>query len=129
MFNRSFWRDKRVLLTGHTGFKGSWLALWLHRLGAEVIGIALAPNTVPNLFTLAGVANHLQSHIQDIRDPHALAAIVRGVKPEIVLHLAAQPLVRASYLDPLGTLATNVQCRAPPICLMPCAAVMPCGWR
>ena len=103
-----FWRGKRVLLTGHTGFKGSWLALWLQRLGAEVTGIALAPNTTPSLFELASVAKGIASHFCDIRDPAALADIVHKARPEIVFHLAAQPLVRASYREPLATYATNV---------------------
>ncbi len=105
-----FWRGKRVLLTGHSGFKGAWLALWLHHLGAEVIGLALAPATEPNLFTLAGVADGLHaSHWCDIRDAQAVAAVVQQTCPQIVLHLAAKALVRASYADPLATWATNVQ--------------------
>ena len=104
----SFWRGKRVLLTGHTGFKGGWLALWLQQMGAEVVGIALAPNTVQNLFELAHVKSGMTSHFCDIRDASKLAQIVRDARPEIVFHLAAQPLVRASYRDPLATYATNV---------------------
>jgi len=104
----AFWGGKRVLLTGHTGFKGGWLALWLQRMGAQVTGVALAPDTQPNLFTLASVANGMASHLCDIRDADALAAIVRAARPEIVLHLAAQPLVRASYRLPLDTFSTNV---------------------
>ncbi|WP_301100607.1 CDP-glucose 4,6-dehydratase [Propionivibrio sp.] len=103
-----FWCGKRVLLTGHTGFKGGWLALWLKKLGAFVTGIALPPNTTPNLFDLAGVAEGMSSHYCDIRDAPALAAVVRAACPEIVFHLAAQPLVRASYRDPLGTFSSNV---------------------
>lgn len=103
-----FWHGKRVLLTGHTGFKGSWLALWLHRLGAQVTGFSLPPNTQPNLYSLAGIADVTDSRFGDIRDAENLAALVRQVAPEIVLHLAAQPLVRASYLQPLETFATNV---------------------
>ncbi|MGB5832919.1 MAG: CDP-glucose 4,6-dehydratase [Thiohalocapsa sp.] len=105
----SFWRDKRVLLTGHTGFKGSWLALWLERLGARVTGIALPPCTEPSLFRLAKIGDRIKGHEQDIRNAAATAAIVRATEPEIVFHLAAQPLVRASYRDPLGTFATNIQ--------------------
>ena len=94
----SFWRGKRVLLTGHTGFKGSWLTLWLHRLGAQVTGISLPPATTPNLFTRS---RHWRacadSHFCDIRDAAALAGLVQAARPEIVFHLAAQPLVRASY--------------------------------
>jgi len=103
-----FWRGKRVLLTGHTGFKGSWLALWLHRLGAEVHGISLAPVTQPNLFDSAGIASTLHHHVCDLRDTAALASLVHHAAPELVFHLAAQPLVRAGYADPLGTLASNV---------------------
>ena len=105
----SFWQGRRVLLTGHTGFKGGWLALWLQRLGAEVTGLALAPETSPNLFELAGVGDCLRSHVCDIRDADSVADRVRGADPEVVFHLAAQPLVRASYRDPLATYATNVQ--------------------
>jgi CDP-glucose 4,6-dehydratase len=105
---KDFWRGKRVLLTGHTGFKGSWLALWLSRLGASVIGVALPPDTKPNLFGLARVSDDLDSRYCDIRDGAALAAIVREAQPEIVFHLAAQPLVRASYRQPLETFTTNV---------------------
>lgn len=102
-----FWRGKRVLLTGHTGFKGGWLALWLMRLGAEVTGIALPPNTVPSLFKLARLADDIDSHFCDVRDAGALASLVRAVQPEIVLHLAAQPLVRASFCAPQETFACN----------------------
>jgi len=104
----NFWHGKRVLLTGHTGFKGSWLALWLQQLGAEVFGIALAPNTLPNLFELAHVKSGMNSHFCDIRDVSRLLQIVRDTRPEIVFHLAAQSLVRPSYHDPLATYATNI---------------------
>ncbi len=103
-----FWRGKRVLVSGHTGFKGGWLALWLQRLGADVTGIALVPNTTPNLFDLARVAAGMQSHFCDIRDAAALAALVSAARPEVVFHLAAQSLVRASYREPLSTYASNV---------------------
>ncbi|MCP9808662.1 CDP-glucose 4,6-dehydratase [Cyanobium sp. HWJ4-Hawea] len=108
--NADFWRGKRVLLTGHTGFKGSWLALWLTQLGAEAHGLALTPDTTPSLFDQLDLAPRLAGHhLLDLADAAGLAAIAAEVQPEVVLHLAAQPLVRRSYADPLGTWATNVQ--------------------
>jgi CDP-glucose 4,6-dehydratase len=104
----SFWEGKRVLLTGHTGFKGSWFAIWLQRLGAEVTGISLPPDTEPSLFTLADVENTCQSHYRDIRDADELATLIQRAEPQLVFHLAAQPLVRASYREPLLTFETNV---------------------
>lgn len=105
-----FWAERRVLVTGHTGFKGSWLALWLHQLGAEVHGVALAPETQPALFSQLDLARILAGHtLLDIRDAAGLAAAVQALRPEVVIHLAAQPLVRQSYRDPLGTWAINVQ--------------------
>ena len=107
---REFWTGRRVLLTGHTGFKGSWLALWLSELGARVTGVGLKPDTTPNLFSQLQLAQRLERHhIDDIREPQALAEIVQACQPQVVFHLAAQPLVRRSYQDPLGTWATNVQ--------------------
>lgn len=103
-----FWRGKRVLVTGHTGFKGSWLSLWLARLGANIAGIALAPVTEPNLFTLARVDKAIDNYICDVRSRESLVSIVQGVRPEIIFHLAAQPLVRASYREPAETIAVNV---------------------
>jgi len=103
-----FFQGKKVLLTGHTGFKGSWMALWLHRLGAMVTGISLPPNTVPNLFSLANIEELCESHFCDIRESPALDSLIKRVQPEIVIHLAAQPLVRASYNDPVETFSTNV---------------------
>jgi CDP-glucose 4,6-dehydratase len=105
----SFWSGKRVLLTGHTGFKGSWLALWLRRLGADVVGIALPPITTPSLFGLAAIDDLIDSRIGDIRDAGEMARQVRSSAPDVVFHLAAQALVRTSYDEPLPTFATNVQ--------------------
>lgn len=103
-----FWRNKRVLLSGHTGFKGSWLALWLHRLGAKVTGVALPPQTRQNLFELARVNELCDSQMVDIRDAAAVATVIRQARPQIVLHLAAQALVRVSYRQPVETFATNI---------------------
>jgi CDP-glucose 4,6-dehydratase len=104
----TFWSNKRVLLTGHTGFKGAWLAQWLVSMGAKVTAVALAPNTEPNIFTLAKVSKNLVHHEIDICDAPKIAAIVQQAQPEIVLHLAAQALVRESYNDPLRTFSVNV---------------------
>lgn len=103
-----FWQGRRVFLTGHTGFKGGWLALWLHGLGARTTGFALEPPTLPSLFRMAGVDAVLEDRRGDIRDPAAVAAAMRAAAPEIVFHLAAQPLVRLSYQEPVATFATNV---------------------
>jgi CDP-glucose 4,6-dehydratase len=102
-----FWRGRRVLLTGHTGFKGAWTALWLKRLGARTTGIALPPITEPSLYALAGVAQDLDSHIGDLRAPEAVVEAVEAADPEIVLHYAAQPLVRRAIADPVETIAVN----------------------
>ena len=104
----NFWRGKKVLLTGHTGFKGAWLAFWLCQMGAKVTGISLPPNSLPNLFTLANIAQMTNSHFADTRDADVVSNIIKKARPEIVLHLAAQALVRPGYKDPIGTFATNV---------------------
>ncbi len=108
MIDSSFWKNRRVFLTGHTGFKGSWLSLWLHHLGAKVTGYALDPPTDPSLFNLAKVAERVQSNIADIRDRAKLESALRNAKPEIVIHMAAQPLVRDSYKVPVETYEINV---------------------
>jgi CDP-glucose 4,6-dehydratase len=106
--NPQFWRDKRVFLTGHTGFKGSWLSLWLQSLGAEVQGFALAAPTSPSLFEEARVGEGMASLFADVRDLDAVRRCMSAFKPDVVLHMAAQALVRPSYTDPVGTYATNV---------------------
>jgi len=102
------WQGRRVFLTGHTGFKGGWLSLWLAGRGAQIRGYALNPENEPNLFTAASVASVLDDVRGDIRDYAKLEASMTEFRPEVVFHLAAQPLVRRSYADPLGTYATNV---------------------
>ena len=104
----NFWQSKRVFLTGHTGFKGSWLSLWLQSLGVEVTGYALSPPTNPSLFEVANVASGMHSIIGDVRDLESLQKAIKGANPEIVIHMAAQPLVRYSYTNPVETYATNV---------------------
>ena len=107
--NPEFWKNKSVFLTGHTGFKGGWLALWLSSMGAKVTGYALAPNTTPNLFDMLAIDSLIeQSHIADIRDLATLQKAMSEAKPDIVIHMAAQPLVRYSYANPVETYATNV---------------------
>lgn len=106
--NTAFWHGRRVFLTGHTGFKGGWLALWLQRLGAQLTGLALAPSTQPNLFTEARVASGMESVLGDIRDLATLESVMAQAQPEIVIHMAAQPLVRYGYQNPVETYATNV---------------------
>ncbi len=106
--NANFWSGKRVLLTGHTGFKGSWAAIWLTRLGARVTGMALPPDQTPSLFELARVADRIDSRLADLRSPDAVASVVRGGDFDLVLHMAAQPIVRTSIEDPIATFETNV---------------------
>jgi len=108
MVDSSFWAGKVVLLTGHTGFKGSWLSLWLQSMGARVIGYALVPPTNPSLFEVAEVGKEMISIIGDIRDFDKLKATFSEHKPEIIIHMAAQPLVRYSYANPIETYSTNV---------------------
>lgn len=104
----AFWRGRRVLLTGHTGFKGAWLAFWLQRLGAQVSGLALQPPTNPSLFEALDLARSIDHAIVDLRDARAVADRVQAVRPEIVLHLGAQALVRESYRDPVANWASNL---------------------
>jgi len=106
--NRAFWKDKKVLITGHTGFKGSWMSLWLQSLGANIVGYALQPPTQPSLFGIANVADGMISIVGDVRDLDHLKSIIVEHGPEIVFHLAAQPLVRYSYENPVETYTTNV---------------------
>ncbi|MFZ6692468.1 CDP-glucose 4,6-dehydratase [Undibacterium sp. SXout20W] len=108
MPDKEFWRGRKVVLTGHTGFKGGWLAIYLHRLGAQITGIALSPETRPSLFYAAVVKELVTHHVCDIRDQYQLSTIIKSAQPEIVLHLAAQALVRESYSQPAATFATNV---------------------
>lgn len=106
--NPGFWKGKRVFLTGHTGFKGGWLSLWLQSMGAEVTGFALNPPTNPSLFDVANVGAGMRSVIGDVRDLNLLQKTMQDADPEIVIHMAAQPLVRYSYINPVETYATNV---------------------
>ena len=106
--NPGFWAGKRVLLTGHTGFKGGWAAIWLSRMGAEVSGLALAPDQRPSLYDLAHVGARTNSRLCDLRRPDEVAAALEGAAFDLVLHMAAQPIVRASIEDPISTFDTNV---------------------
>ena len=108
MINPSFWKGKRVFVTGHTGFKGGWICLWLKHLGAEVIGYSLEPSTVPSLFEVANVGEGMQSIIGDIRDHAKLSKMILESKPDVVIHMAAQSLVRYSYAQPAETYEVNV---------------------
>ena len=106
--NPAFWHGKRVLITGHTGFKGTWLSLWLSELGAQVCGLSLAPQSEPNLFSLVSLDRCVRSVIADINDRTALDRLIAEQRPDIIFHMAAQALVRASYRNPVETFATNV---------------------
>lgn len=103
-----FWRGRKILLTGHTGFKGAWCALWLARMGAQVTGFALAPNTNPNHFEGTNVVSDVTSHFGDLRQRDEVRRIVKTAAPDIVLHMAAQAIVRRAFLEPVETVATNV---------------------
>jgi len=106
--NASFWKGRKVFITGHTGFKGSWLCLWLHKLGANVTGYALVPPTEPSLFQLCNISELMNSVIADIRDKNKLIKAMQTASPEIVIHMAAQPLVREAYRNPVETYEVNV---------------------
>jgi CDP-glucose 4,6-dehydratase len=108
MVNKAFWKGKKVLITGHTGFKGSWLCMFLHKLGAEVCGYSLEPPTNPNLYELCNINSFVTSTIADIRDFDSILKKIDTDKPEIIIHMAAQPLVRLSYAEPVVTYQTNV---------------------
>jgi CDP-glucose 4,6-dehydratase len=103
-----FWRDRRVFLTGHTGFKGAWLALWLQSMGANVTGFAATVPTEPSLYVLARVGDGMESIHGDVRDSEAISSAVASAEPEVVIHMAAQSLVRRSFAEPRETYATNV---------------------
>jgi CDP-glucose 4,6-dehydratase len=104
----AFWSQQRILLTGHTGFKGAWLALWLELLGAKTVGLALAPDSDPNLFSLLQPFSMLDSRLGDIRDPSIVTDVMAAADPTMIIHMAAQSLVRRSYRDPVATFMTNV---------------------
>lgn len=106
--NKPFWHNKKVLITGHTGFKGSWLTLLLKSLGSDVLGVALPPENDLSLFNAANISELIDSRYCDLRDAHALDSIISSYEPEIIFHLAAQALVRKSYADPLDTYSTNI---------------------
>ncbi len=109
MINKKFWKNKKVLVTGHTGFKGSWLVIWLKILGAKVYGYSLKPKTNPSLYKLSKIDKIInRSYIKDIRDINSLKRVINSVKPSIVFHLAAQPSVRYSYKKPIETIETNI---------------------
>lgn len=105
---KDFWSGKKIFLTGHTGFKGSWTSLWLQSIGAIVKGYSLEPNTMPNIFTEARVSENMESEIGDIRDLQKISQVMSDFNPDILIHMAAQPLVRLSYTEPVETYTTNV---------------------
>src|SRR5512139_1763502 len=108
MADKSFWKNRKVFITGHTGFKGSWLCLWLHSLGAAVSGYALNPQTDPCLYKLCRIDQFVHSTIADVREGSALAEAILEAEPEIIIHMAAQPLVRESFKIPKDTYSINV---------------------
>jgi CDP-glucose 4,6-dehydratase len=108
VINKQFWKNKSVFLTGHTGFKGSWLALWLQSMGANLVGFALNPNTEKNIYEIANVQDDMNSVIGDIQDYELLESVMKNAEPQIIFHLAAQPLVRESYINPIETYQTNL---------------------
>jgi CDP-glucose 4,6-dehydratase len=108
MVNKTFWKNKKVLVTGHTGFKGSWLSLWLCELGADVYGYSLEPDTNPSLFNQLALEKRLHHKVADIRDGRSIVAYVGEINPDVIIHMAAQPLVRQSYTEPVYTWETNV---------------------
>src|ERR1035437_4679422 len=108
MVDKTFWQGRKVLITGHTGFKGSWLCMLLNTMGAEISGYALEPPTEPSLFDLCNINSFVNSTISDIRDFDSLLKKIDIEKPEIIIHMAAQPLVRLSYEDPIMTYQTNI---------------------
>ena len=106
--NKNFWLNKKVIITGHTGFKGSWLSIWLNHLGAEIVGVSIDPPSIPSLYSLSNIGDDIESLHVDIRNRNEINEVFKRVKPEIVFHLAAQSLVRYSYLHPVETYETNV---------------------